>query len=121
MRLLRALAHLVLALAILTAGVAQARIVAVPAPAMSAHHGTGAPASAASDHAMHGAGAASDAHPVHDRDACQTACCFVPAQPAARTGDASPVAFRSVRYPAFAPALRSLTSAPEPGIPKPVA
>ena len=117
MHLLRTLAHLVLAVAILTAGVAQARVNAAPI-AMPSHHAHGAPTAIASDHSMHEHETSSDKRPIHKRDTCQTACCFAPGQLSSRTIEAMPVEFCPVRYPALASAMSSLTPAPEPGVPK---
>ena len=117
MRLLRSLAHLVLTVAVLTAGVSQARVGAASI-VMLPHHTYGAPTGSASDHSMHEHGTSLDERPIHMRDTCQTACCFAPGQLSSRVFDAMLVKFCSVRYPALAAAMSSLTPAPEPGIPK---
>ena len=117
MRLLRTLAHLVLAVAILIAGVAQARVNAAPI-SMLPHYAHGAPTAIAFDHSMHEHGTSADERPIHKRDTCQTACCFAPVQLSARMVEARPVKFCAVRYPASISVMSSLTPAPEPGVPK---
>lgn len=120
MRLLRALAHVVFALAIAVGALAQAHAAAAMVVAVAPHHGQEDASLVA--HADHDHGAPAKAHPVHKRDACQTACCLMPAQQPARVGDASIVGFFcAVRYVEKAQAGSGLHVAPDPGIPKLVA
>jgi hypothetical protein len=121
MRLLRTLAHLVLALALVGVAAAPARAAGFVPAGMPEHHGhmdhqaTGV----AAEHAAHDHGAPASEHPAHKRDGCQTACCFIPAQPPARTPDAITVEFFcAVRYTDAAQPRSSRADAPDPGIPK---
>ncbi|AWN41493.1 hypothetical protein [Methylobacterium durans] len=122
MRLLRALAHLLLALALTTASVAQARVVSVVPGATQErpdhhHAATGEAAQAAHHH-----GGPASRSPVHTRDGCQTACCFAAAQLPARAPEAgAAVRFRAVRYVDAAHPVSGRADAPDPGIPKPAA
>ena len=120
MRLLRALAHFVLALALISVALAPARAGGVAPVAVpehhSEHHGHAPGVHAGHDHAS----PAGD-HAAHKRDACQTACCFVPSQVAPVAFDASAVEFFcAVRYAQAAQPVSGRTDAPDPGIPKPV-
>jgi hypothetical protein len=113
MRLLRALAHLVLALVVLTGAVAQARAAGCgPAPQPHAHHammaGTG-----------HDHGSPTAGHPAHGRDGCQAACCLAPAPLPERAPDLTAAEFFSgVRYADAALSASGRSTAPDPGIPK---
>jgi hypothetical protein len=123
MRLLRALAHLVLALALIGVAVAPARaVVLAPAGAKETHSGTDHhhatvvhPKHAGHDHAAPGS-----ERGAHKRDACQTACCFVPSQMPPHAPYASAVEFFfAVRYMDALQLGSGRTDAPDPGIPKP--
>jgi len=124
MRLLRALAHFVLALVLIGVAVAPARAVAlVPAGAhqlfgdMDHHHGPAVHA----EHAGHDHGAPASEHPAHKRDACQTLCCFIPSQVPPHAPVASAAAsFSAVRYVEVAQPASGRADAPDPGIPKAV-
>ncbi|MBN8958534.1 MAG: hypothetical protein J0H17_18510 [Rhizobiales bacterium] len=144
MRLLRALIHLVLAVALIGA---VPMPVALSAPAACDHHSADHPGKTdghADDHsghhgdrnahAGHHAGmnhhasvqAADAAHPhsapasapAHKWNCCQTICCFVPSQ-LTTASEASAVTFvRTVRYGNLADRALGRTETPEPGIPK---
>lgn len=130
MRPLRVLIHLFVALAVLTAASAQAWAAGtMPAGPRPDHHG----AAAGQDHARgthedaapashgHGVGQGTPAgdRPVHKREACQTVCCFTPAQQPARAGEASAVQFSiTVRYADAAWPLSGRVCAPDPGVPR---
>lgn len=121
MRLLRALLHLVLALALVTATAAQARAVGV-GPGMgapqAAHH-PGMADHAAAGHADPAGGHPDREHPVHKKDACQSACCFAPVQADVRLDGTSVPAFPgAVRYTDRAQPLMGRACPPEPGVPK---
>jgi hypothetical protein len=123
MRLLRTLAHLVLACALIGAAIAPVRAIGfVLAPAAHGHshmdhHASGLGAGhAARDH-----GTPASEYSAHKRDGCQTACCFTPAQLPARAPDATAVEFFcAVRYMDAAQPRSGRADAPEPGIPKAV-
>jgi hypothetical protein len=123
MRLLRALAHLVVALALIGVAVAPARVTGfVPAGAPEPHsdmdhHSPGVRA----EHAAHDHATPASEHPAHQRDACQTTCCFVPSQLPPRAPDATAVAFFcAVRYVEATQPASGRADAPDPGIPKAV-
>jgi hypothetical protein len=120
MRLLRTLAHLVLALALIGAGAAPARAIAVVRAPMSHSHMDHAPGVAV-EHAADHHGAPQSEHPAHKQDACQTLCCFIPSQ-MPRHGPAGSAVefFCPVRYMDAAQPGAGRTYAPDPGIPKPV-
>ena len=120
MRLLRALAHLVLALALVGVAFVPARAVSLAPAAMpehhSQHHDQAHGVDAGHDHAS----PAKD-HADHKRDACETACCFVPSQLPPRALDANAIEFfTAVRYAEPAQSASGRTDAPDPGIPKAV-
>ncbi|HEX8167294.1 MAG TPA: hypothetical protein VF601_16105 [Beijerinckiaceae bacterium] len=118
MRLLRALAHLVLALALIGAVVAPARAIAV-APAPAAHHHMDHDAGLAANHRTHDHGAPASEHPAHKAEACQTLCCFIPSQMPPHAPEASAVEFFcGVRYMDAAQPRLGRADAPDPGIPK---
>jgi hypothetical protein len=121
MRLLRALAHLVIALALLAAAQAPARAVGLAAhgvPQHGSHTGDHAPG-AHMAHSGHDHAAPANPTPAHNPDGCQTACCFVPAQSADRAAGAGTIAFFcAVRYLEGAQRESGRGDAPEPGIPK---
>ena len=79
MRLLRALAHLALALALIGVAVAPARAGAFQ-PAQATHGHMDHDADLAVGHAAHDHGTPAREHPAHQAGACQTLCCFVPSQ-----------------------------------------
>jgi hypothetical protein len=130
MRLLRALIHLVVAVALIAA---VPMPIALSAPAACDHHSAShhGDRNAHTDH--HGgmshhatAQAADAAHPhsapanapVHKWKCCQTICCFVPSQ-LTTASEASAVAFaRTVHYGNLADRALGRTETPEPGIPK---
>src|SRR3954470_8550880 len=119
MRLLRTLAHLVLALALIGAGAAPARAVAL-ARAPMAHSHMDHAAGLDVEHAAHDHGAPASEHPAHKRDACHTLCCFIPSQMPPHGPAASAVEFFcAVRYMEPAQPGAGRTDAPDPGIPKP--
>jgi hypothetical protein len=116
MRLLRALAHLVLAVALVGVVVAPARAIAVArAPAAHVHIDHDAALAAEHDH-----GAPASEHPAqHKADACQTLCCFTPSQTPPHAPEASAIEFFcAVRYIDAAQPRRGRADAPDPGIPK---
>lgn len=115
MRLLRALVCLVLALTLVGAPVAHARIFGIM-PVTDSHHGHHAAAAVTHD-------AAHDCdHPaqgsLQDARGCQTACCFMPAQLPVRTGAPTAMEFRRISYPVAALVLTGRARAPDPEIPK---
>ena len=119
MRLLRALAHLALALALIGVAVAPARAGAfLPAQAVHGHmdHDAGvAAAQGAHDH-----GTPTSEHPAHQASACQSLCCFIPSQLPPHATEASAVEFfHPVQYMDAAQPGSGRTDAPDPGIPKP--
>jgi hypothetical protein len=123
MPLLRALAHLVIAMALLAAAQAPARALGPALDAVSQHgsHIGGHAPNAHIGHAGHDHGAPAGEAPAHTPDCCQTACCFVPAQSAARHAGIATIAFScAVRYPDSAQRASGRGDAPEPGIPKAV-
>jgi hypothetical protein len=123
MRLLRALAHLVLALALIGVAAAPVRAGLVsPVPekphvhaSIDDHdHAVGHASAAHHDHAM-----PAGEQPSHPSDGCVTACCFIPSQLPPRAPGASAVEFFcAVRYADAANAASGRVDAPEPGIPK---
>ena len=121
MRLLRALVHLVLALALIGVAVAPARATGfAPMPVSERHSDMDHHASG-----VHVAGAGHDhdrpasEHPAHKRDGCQTACCFIPSQlPPPAPGATAVEFFCAVRYSDVAEPASGRADAPEPGIPK---
>jgi hypothetical protein len=118
MRLLRALAHLVLAVALIGVVVAPAPAIAV-APAAAAHHHMDYDAGLAAEHATHDHGAPASEHPAHKADACQTLCCFIPSQMPPHAPEASAIEFFcAVRYMDAAQPRHGRADAPDPGIPK---
>jgi hypothetical protein len=123
MRLLRALAHLVLALALIGVAVSPARAVGIVAGGTPEHH-SGMDHHSSGVHAGeagHDHGAPASEHPAHKPDACQTACCFVPSQLPPRAPDATAVEFFcAVRYLDAAQPGSGRADAPDPGIPKAV-
>lgn len=113
---LGALLHLVLAVALTTMGLAQAR--ALPGSGMlsPALH---AQASGGHDHAARADDPLSHDTPVHDRNTCQTACCVTPGQAPLRESAATGVEFfQTIRYAVVAQPVSSWSHAPDPGIPK---
>src|SRR3954452_19077960 len=82
MRLLRALVHLVLALALIGIALAPARATGFAPMPVSERHSDRDPHSLG----VHVADAGHDhnrpasEHPAHKRDGCQIACCFIPSQ-----------------------------------------
>jgi hypothetical protein len=116
MRLLRALAHLVLAIAILAAGGAQACPVGLMSAAPQSHDHRAMTASV--EQAVHDHGSPARERPVHKRDTCQTLCCISPVQLVTRAPIAWPVLFSAVRYDVAASSAVGRTYAPEPGVPK---
>jgi hypothetical protein len=120
MRLLRALAHVVLALALIGVAVAPARAIGVPLVAMPEHHGD-MDHHASGVHAGHDHDGPASEHAAHKRDACQTACCFLPSQLPPHVPGATVVEFfRGVRYVDVAQPRSGRADAPDPGIPKPL-
>jgi hypothetical protein len=118
MRLLRALAHLALALALVGLAVAPTRAIAF-VPAQAAHHHMDHDAGLAAEHAAHDHGAPASEHPVHKADACQTLCCFIPSQMPPHAAEASAAEFFcAVRYMDAALPRHGRADAPDPGIPK---
>jgi|1185.fasta_scaffold590378_2 hypothetical protein len=122
MRLLRALAHLVLVLAIIGVAVAPARAVVLAPVSAQAMHGDMEHHHDAGVHAEHAgddhAGPVSEP-PTHKRDACQTLCCFIPSQMPPHAPEASAAEFFcAVRYMDAAQPGYGRTDAPDPGIPK---
>lgn len=119
MRLFRALAHLVLALALIGAAFAPARAIASAPAQADQGHGHARPAGVSAEHAAHDQGAPASEHPAHKRDGCQTACCFIPSQPPPRAPDATAVEFFcAVRYTDAEQPASGRTDAPDPEIPK---
>ncbi len=95
MRLLRALALFVLALVVTIAPVAHARAVA----GMGVAHESHAVAShAGMSHAAHDCDDRGSGHPVQTSDACQMACCFLPAHVPTRADVIRTAVFSTVRY-----------------------
>ena len=121
MRLLRALAHLVLALALVSGVTAQAwAVTRAPAPATAPqeHHGHHAAATGV-EQAAHDHGSSASEHPLHERGNCQTLCCFTAAQLPTHAPEASAVEFFcSVRYVIDAEPASGRAVAPDPGVPK---
>lgn len=118
MRLFRAFVHLVLALTVLTAAVAQARTSAAMIVMAPQHHAQGA-AWADVAHGTHNHAAAGSDKPIHKPDGCQTACCFAPGQESARAVEGGAVEFFcAVTYVEVARPLSGWTSDPDPEIPK---
>lgn len=117
MRLLRALAHLGLALALMTAAGAQTRMIgAMPVAASPHHHASASPAG----HAGHADGSLAGEHRPQTRDACQTACCFTAAPMPAHAPEAVRVTRCSpIRYVIAPDPASGRGYAPDPGIPKP--
>lgn len=123
MRLLRALTHLVLALAFVSVATAQARTgVCAPMEAASRqHHGHEAPAVAV-EHAAHDHGSSGNERSAPERDDCQTACCFTAGRMAAPAPAGVTIGFFcAVRYVVDAQPVSSRAFAPDPGVPKPLA
>ena len=123
MRLLRALVHLVLALALIGVAVAPARATGfAPMPVSERHsdmdhHSSGVHVGDAG----HDLNAPASEHPAHKRDGCQTACCFIPSQlPPPAPGATAVEFFCAVRYSNVAEPASGRADAPEPGIPKAV-
>lgn len=123
MRLLRALAHLVLAVALLAAALAPARATASLTNMAAAdsghggHHASGVQVG----HAGHDHGNGTERQPLHTTDTCQSACCYMAAQPASAAPPIAIVAFDCpIRYAEAAQPGFGRADAPEPGIPKPV-
>jgi hypothetical protein len=115
MRIVRALAHLVLALAFLSGTAAQARSVACAAMSgpPPAHHGHPPPADA-----VHAHGDAAE-RPLHERATCQALCCLVAAALPLPAPTARPAAYVDAhRSPSAADPAFGRSPAPEPGIPK---
>jgi hypothetical protein len=123
MRLLRILAHLVLALGLVGVSVAPARAGALALAASPAHH-SGMDHHSSGVHAEHAGydhGSPASEHPAHKRDACQTACCFVPSQLPPHGSDATAIEFFcAVRYVEAGQPGSGRADAPDPGIPKAV-
>ena len=117
MRLLRALTHLVLALALLGFSLAPGRTAGFVPPDAHQHADRHGKAVAAEHTTQHHSTPAGE-HPAHKPDACQTACCFIPAQLPARALEVATIAFCEVRYERAAAAASGRADAPEPGIPK---
>jgi hypothetical protein len=116
MRLLRALTHLALALALIGLAVAPTRAIAF-VPAQAAHHHMDHDAGVAAEHAAYDHGAPAGEHPAPD--ACQTLCCFIPSQVPPHGPHASAVEFFCpVRYMDAVQPGSGRTDAPDPGIPK---
>lgn len=120
--LLRALSHLALVLALLGVVIAPAQAVGwmpiAQAHAHDAHAGHGG-TTAFVDHAAHDHGAPADSLPVHEPDACKTACCISTASHPLPVNDASAILFfASVSYGDAAQSASGRADAPEPGIPK---
>ena len=101
MRLLRALALFVLAFVVTIAPVAHARAVA----------GMGV-------HAAHDCDDRGSGHPVQTSDACQMACCFLPAHVPARADVIRTAVFSTVRYADVATFLPGEAPAPDHGVPR---
>lgn len=128
MRLLRALIHLIVAVALIGAVPMPA---ALSAPPACDHHSAGQDRNAQADRSgmrHHAAVPMADdtvrPHsapanaPIHKWNCCQTICCFVPSQLSAAS-EASTVTFaRAVHYWNFADRALGRTETPEPGIPK---
>lgn len=110
MRLLRALACLILALTLVGAPTAHARTVGAGQAAISDHGGHAATA--------HDCDGPARGHPAQDASDCPAACCFMPAQVPARVGAPIAVEFRRVPYPVAAQVLAGRVRAPDPEIPK---
>jgi len=118
MRLLRALAHLALALALIGVAVAPARAVFLPAQATHDHMAHDA--DLAVGHAAHDHGTPASEHPAHQAGDCQTLCCFIPSQlPPPAPGASAVEFFHPVRYMDAVQPGSGRTDAPDPGIPKP--
>jgi hypothetical protein len=120
MRLLRALAHLVLALALIGVAVAPARAVGFLPVATHENHMGDHASGVHAEHAAHEHGsAASEQLPTHKRDGCQTACCFIPSQLPPPVSDTTAVEFFcAVRYVDATRLASGRADAPDPGIPK---
>ena len=117
MRSLRVLAHLVVALALVMASAAQARVVGEMPMATTqdhAHHAGAAVALVSDCHGM----PADEAPTSHDPSDCRTACCFAPGQISVRAPGVTAVDFLLVRYAVAAQALSGRAFAPDPEIPK---
>jgi hypothetical protein len=118
MRLFRALASLVVALAVLTVAVAQAQAFGcVPAVTLqpAAHYAMAVRA----EHAAHAHSSPATQHPVHQQDHCQMVCCLTPAPLPARMREAATAEFFcAVQYVDTAQSGVGRSDAPDPGIPK---
>lgn len=115
MRLLRALALFVLAFVVTIAPVAHARAVA----GMGVAHESHAVAShAGMSHAAHDCDDRGSGHPVQTSDACQMACCFLPAHVPARADVIRTAVFSTVRYADVAAFLPGEAPAPDHGVPR---
>jgi hypothetical protein len=123
MRLPRALVHLVLALVLLATALAPARAVAFSPSIVSAHgsHGEQSASGVQVGPSGHEHGSGTERQPLHRADHCQTACCYMAAQPASPAPAATTVAFHCpVRYTEAMQPTFGEAEAPEPGIPKTV-
>ncbi|MDR7036240.1 hypothetical protein J2X36_000978 [Methylobacterium sp. BE186] len=121
MRLLRALARLVLALALVTAAGAHAPSSAAPADAAHRHpdhHATAHATAAGIDCAAQGHHSRGDKHPAPGDDGCRTACCFVAGYLPGRPEASEAAFFRTLRFAIVAQPMSGRHSAPDPEIPK---
>jgi hypothetical protein len=123
MRLLRALAHFVLALALIGVAVGPAWAGVITPSAEKTHlHATIDHHHHAVDHesaANHDPGTPANKHPSRKRDGCLTACCLIPSEQPPRAPGATAVEFFcAIRYSDITQPASGRADAPEPGIPK---